>query len=82
MSGNWPGGQAYLPASQLAVQHVNANGSILADYELVLIERDTEVGESYNFFRSQAIRFLIFDEITFDMFEMTYGFIIQPFFYH
>ncbi|XP_072029935.1 gamma-aminobutyric acid type B receptor subunit 1-like [Amphiura filiformis] len=42
MSGNWPGGQAYLPASQLAIQHINANTSVLPDYELVLLDRDTQ----------------------------------------
>ncbi|XP_072040017.1 gamma-aminobutyric acid type B receptor subunit 2-like [Amphiura filiformis] len=43
----WLGGQAMLPASELAVKHINANSSILADYELNIIVKDTQCIGSY-----------------------------------
>ena len=43
MSGNWPGGQGQLPATRMGFQHINANQNILPNYELTLIQRDTEV---------------------------------------
>ncbi len=39
----WPGGQAMLPASQLAVTHINANASILDGYQLNIVAKDTQV---------------------------------------
>ncbi|XP_072039548.1 gamma-aminobutyric acid type B receptor subunit 2-like [Amphiura filiformis] len=42
MTGDWAGGQAMLPASQMAVIDVNANVSLLADYELIIIVTDTQ----------------------------------------
>ena len=48
----WPGGQAMLPASQLAVRDINKNASILGDYELKIIVKDTKV-------RRDGILFLI-----------------------
>ncbi len=47
LTGDWAGGQAMLPASQMAVLDINANTSILADYELHIIVTDTKVGDSH-----------------------------------
>ncbi|KAF6737915.1 Gamma-aminobutyric acid type B receptor subunit 1, partial [Oryzias melastigma] len=41
MSGGWPGGQACLPATQMALQLVNKRTDILPDYELELIHYDS-----------------------------------------
>ncbi len=43
MTGGWAGGEALLPAAQLALKHINANDSILRDYEIVLHVGDTGV---------------------------------------
>uniref|UniRef100_A0A3P8WS48 Gamma-aminobutyric acid type B receptor subunit 1 n=1 Tax=Cynoglossus semilaevis TaxID=244447 RepID=A0A3P8WS48_CYNSE len=43
MSGGWPGGQACLPAAQMALQLVNERTDILPDYELELIYYDRTV---------------------------------------
>ncbi|XP_072039595.1 gamma-aminobutyric acid type B receptor subunit 1-like [Amphiura filiformis] len=43
----WPGGEAMLPASQLAVIDINQNSSILADYQLNIIVKDTQCVGSY-----------------------------------
>lgn len=43
MSGGWPGGQACLPAAQMALQLVNERTDILPDYELELIYYDSRV---------------------------------------
>ena len=43
MTGDWAGGQAMLPASEMAILDINANDSILADYELRVIVTDTKV---------------------------------------
>ncbi|KAK2921452.1 gamma-aminobutyric acid type B receptor subunit 1 isoform X1 [Channa argus] len=41
MSGGWPGGQACLPAAQMALDLVNKRVDILPDYELELIHYDS-----------------------------------------
>ncbi|XP_036948317.1 gamma-aminobutyric acid type B receptor subunit 1 isoform X1 [Acanthopagrus latus] len=41
MSGGWPGGQACLPAAQMALNLVNKRSDILPDYELELIHYDS-----------------------------------------
>ncbi|GAA6102951.1 gamma-aminobutyric acid type B receptor subunit 1-like isoform X3 [Tachysurus ichikawai] len=41
MSGGWPGGQACLPAAQMALELVNNRTDILPDYELELIYYDS-----------------------------------------
>uniref|UniRef100_A0AAR2LQW9 G-protein coupled receptors family 3 profile domain-containing protein n=1 Tax=Pygocentrus nattereri TaxID=42514 RepID=A0AAR2LQW9_PYGNA len=41
MSGGWPGGQACLPAAQMALDLVNNRSDILPDYELELIYYDS-----------------------------------------
>ncbi|XP_077064095.1 gamma-aminobutyric acid type B receptor subunit 1 isoform X2 [Siphateles boraxobius] len=41
MSGGWPGGQACLPAAQMALDLVNNRSDILPDYELELIHYDS-----------------------------------------
>ncbi|XP_062414615.1 gamma-aminobutyric acid type B receptor subunit 1 [Pungitius pungitius] len=41
MSGGWPGGQACLPASRMALDLVNKRTDILPDYELELIYHDS-----------------------------------------
>uniref|UniRef100_A0A8C2GRW4 Gamma-aminobutyric acid (GABA) B receptor, 1b n=1 Tax=Cyprinus carpio TaxID=7962 RepID=A0A8C2GRW4_CYPCA len=41
MSGGWPGGQACLPAAQMALDLVNKRTDILPDYELELIYYDS-----------------------------------------
>uniref|UniRef100_A0A8P4GDM8 Gamma-aminobutyric acid (GABA) B receptor, 1b n=1 Tax=Dicentrarchus labrax TaxID=13489 RepID=A0A8P4GDM8_DICLA len=41
MSGGWPGGQACLPAAQMAMDLVNNRTDILPDYELELIHYDS-----------------------------------------
>uniref|UniRef100_A0A4W6D515 Gamma-aminobutyric acid type B receptor subunit 1 n=1 Tax=Lates calcarifer TaxID=8187 RepID=A0A4W6D515_LATCA len=41
MSGGWPGGQACLPAAQMALKLVNKRTDILPDYELELIHYDS-----------------------------------------
>lgn len=43
MSGGWPGGQACLPAAQMALDLVNNRTDILPDYELELIHYDSMV---------------------------------------
>ena len=43
MTGDWAGGQAMLPASEMAILDINANASLLADYELRVIVTDTKV---------------------------------------
>lgn len=43
MSGGWPGGQACLPAAQMALELVNNRTDILPDYELELIYYDSMV---------------------------------------
>lgn len=43
MSGGWPGGQACLPAAQMALNLVNKRSDILPDYELELIHYDSMV---------------------------------------
>lgn len=45
MSGGWPGGQACLPAAQMALDLVNKRTDILPDYELELIYYDSRVGD-------------------------------------
>ena len=47
MSGSWPGGQGQLPATKMGIEHVNANESLLPGFELVLINKDTQVGEPH-----------------------------------
>lgn len=46
MSGGWPGGQACLPAAQMALDLVNKRTDILPDYELELIHYDSMVSNS------------------------------------
>ncbi|XP_055368949.1 gamma-aminobutyric acid type B receptor subunit 1 isoform X3 [Betta splendens] len=41
MSGGWPGGQACLPAAQMALDLVNNRTDILPDYEMELIHYDS-----------------------------------------
>ncbi|XP_029975855.1 gamma-aminobutyric acid type B receptor subunit 1 isoform X1 [Salarias fasciatus] len=41
MSGGWPGGQACLPAAQMALDLVNRRTDILPDYQLELIHYDS-----------------------------------------
>ena len=43
MTGAWDGGVSFLPATQMALEHINANQSLLAEYELILVNRDTGV---------------------------------------
>lgn len=43
MSGGWPGGQACLPSTQMALDLVNRRRDILPDYELELIHHDSRV---------------------------------------
>lgn len=50
MSGGWPGGQACLPAAQMALDLVNKRTDILPDYELELIYYDSRVGDDENLF--------------------------------
>ncbi|TRY60221.1 hypothetical protein DNTS_026369 [Danionella cerebrum] len=45
MSGGWPGGQACLPAAQMALDLVNKRADILPDYELELIYYDSMIQE-------------------------------------
>ncbi|XP_038052380.1 gamma-aminobutyric acid type B receptor subunit 1-like [Patiria miniata] len=42
MSGAWAAGEAFLPASQLAAQDVNANPDVLPGYQLVIEPLDTK----------------------------------------
>lgn len=42
MSGGWPGGQACLPAAEMALRDVNNRSDILRDYELQLIHHDSQ----------------------------------------
>uniref|UniRef100_UPI00398EAA45 gamma-aminobutyric acid type B receptor subunit 1 n=1 Tax=Pristiophorus japonicus TaxID=55135 RepID=UPI00398EAA45 len=51
MSGGWPGGQACLPAAQMALRDVNNRSDILRDYELQLIYHDSmcDPGKSTKF---------------------------------
>ena len=64
MSGGWPGGQGLLPATQLAFLHINNNETFLKDYELILLDKDTQVGQksfrcsSHNFFLCTPPNFL------------------------
>lgn len=48
MSGGWPGGQACLPATQMALDLVNKRTDILPDYELEMIYYDSRVGDDLN----------------------------------
>ncbi|KAI4817434.1 hypothetical protein KUCAC02_010835 [Chaenocephalus aceratus] len=45
MSGGWPGGQACLPAAQMALDLVNSRTDILPDYQLELIHYDSMVSD-------------------------------------
>ena len=47
MSGAWAGGEALLPATRLALKHINENESILSDFELIVDVGDTMVSERY-----------------------------------
>nr|XP_006823238.1 PREDICTED: gamma-aminobutyric acid type B receptor subunit 2-like [Saccoglossus kowalevskii] len=38
----WNGGESHLPASQMAMQHINDNEDILADYELQIVSGDSK----------------------------------------
>ncbi|XP_077869869.1 LOW QUALITY PROTEIN: gamma-aminobutyric acid type B receptor subunit 2-like [Saccoglossus kowalevskii] len=38
----WAGGQSYLPATQMALQHINARDDILPGYELKMMWRDSK----------------------------------------
>lgn len=49
MSGGWPGGQACLPAAQMALDLVNNRSDILPDYELELIHYDSMVRAGQHF---------------------------------
>lgn len=55
MSGGWPGGQACLPAAQMALDLVNKRTDILPDYELELIHYDSMVSnwDTTQLFHSQ-----------------------------
>lgn len=48
MSGGWPGGQACLPAAQMALELVNNRSDILPDYELELIYYDSMVSKTHS----------------------------------
>ncbi len=43
MQGPWPGGIGILPASLMALEHINANPNILPGYRLNMIWNDTKV---------------------------------------
>ena len=43
MSGGWPGGQACLPSTRMALDLVNNRTDILPDYELEMIHYDSMV---------------------------------------
>ena len=43
MSGAWPGGEGLLPATKLALDHINNNNTLLSGFELVLLDYDTLV---------------------------------------
>ena len=45
MTGAWDGGASFVPATQLALEHINTNQSLLPDFELILISRDTGVSQ-------------------------------------
>lgn len=45
MSGGWPGGQACLPAAQMALDLVNNRSDLLPHYELELIHYDSMVSK-------------------------------------
>lgn len=55
MSGGWPGGQACLPAAQMALDLVNNRSDILPDYELELIHYDSMVRTGQNFTFTMSI---------------------------
>ena len=47
-TGSWPAGKAIHTASQMAIDQINANQTILEDYELVLISRDSAVSKLFS----------------------------------
>uniref|UniRef100_A0A671R6T6 Gamma-aminobutyric acid type B receptor subunit 1-like n=1 Tax=Sinocyclocheilus anshuiensis TaxID=1608454 RepID=A0A671R6T6_9TELE len=65
MSGGWPGGQACLPAAQMALDLVNKRTDILPDYELELIYYDSmcDPGEAtkllYDLLYTEPIKILL-----------------------
>ena len=48
MQGGWPGGVGILPAALMALDHVNADPTILPGYRLNMIWNDTQVGNYYS----------------------------------
>lgn len=59
MSGGWPGGQACLPAAQMALDLVNNRTDILPDYEMELIHYDSRVSNKHSCILSHCL-FCIF----------------------
>ena len=55
MSGPWAGGEALYPATQLAVEDVNNNPSILEDYDLKVDFADTKVSSSGGFISTDCL---------------------------
>ena len=47
-TGSWPAGKAIHTASQMAIDQINENQTILEDYELVLISRDSAVSKLFS----------------------------------
>jgi len=58
MSGGWPGGQACLPAAQMALDLVNNRSDILPDYELELIYYDSMVSTGQNFIYNVHVTYM------------------------
>lgn len=51
-NGGWAGGQACLPAAQLALEDVNNNTLLLKDYDLHLTWYDSEVSRKDQFLKT------------------------------
>ena len=49
LTGSWPAGRTILGASQMAVDHVNEDPTLLQDYEIVLVPSDSAVSLHYSF---------------------------------
>lgn len=63
MSGGWPGGQACLPAAQMALDLVNNRSDILPDYELELIHYDSMVRTDQRFTLTISVLHICFPDI-------------------
>lgn len=57
--GGWQGGQACMPAANLALEDVNKRKDLLPGYVLKLHSNDSEVSTSILYFDFNTLRFLI-----------------------